>query len=106
MGNLPLCISRQVQEGVVFGEYPEDGRFTLKPFTESTENLRAGVGVDYMGRWGDSMSVEEGVEAGEEEGDVILGLELEQDSVSQKRVEGVILTVPCQFIIITLQQVS
>lgn len=88
MGNLPMCISRQVQEGVVFGEYPEDGRFTLKPFTESTENLRAGVDVDYMGRWGEGVSIEEGMEEGEEEGDVILGLELEQNSVSQWRGRG------------------
>lgn len=87
MGNFPLCVSSQVQEGVVFGEYD---RFTLRPsrpLSESIQELSVeDGGGEYMERWGDGMSVEGVMEEGEE--DVILGLELQQDSVSQRRRMG------------------
>ena len=88
MGNFPLCVSSQVQEGVVFGEYD---RFTLKPprpLSESIQDLSVGDGGEYMERWGDGMSTEGVMEEGAGEDDVILGLELQQDSVSQRRRMG------------------
>lgn len=86
MGNFPLCVSSQVQEGVVFGEYD---RFTLRPsrpLSGSIQELSVEDGGEYMERWGDGMSVEGVMEEGED--DVILGLELQQDSVSQRRRMG------------------
>lgn len=88
MGNFPLCVSSQVQEGVVFGEYD---RFTLKPprpLSESIQDLSVGDGGEYMKRWGDGMSMEGVMEEGTDEDDVILGLELQQDSVSRRRRMG------------------
>jgi len=86
MGNFPLCVSSQVQEGVVFGEYD---RFILRPsrpLSGSIQELSVEDGGEYMERWGDGMSVEGVMEEGED--DVILGLELQQDSVSQRRRMG------------------
>lgn len=62
MGNIPLCISRQ--EGIVFGEFPEDGRFTVRSFRQldgSTEDLRGSAGLLAEGegrgrRWGRTLS--------------------------------------------------
>ena len=65
----------------MFGEFPEDGRFTLRSFRQldgSTEDLSGGAGAELLAMGGGGVG-EGGEEVGE---DVILGLELQQDSVS------------------------
>ena len=65
----------------MFGEFPEEGRFNLRSFRAdgSTEDLRGGAGLlgGGVGEGREEEALE--VEVGE---DAILGLELQQDSVS------------------------
>ena len=77
MGNIPLCISKP--EGVVFGEYPEEAHFALgrfQPVDAGMEEMRSRL----IERGDEGWEGEEAERRGGQ--DVLLGLELSQDSVS------------------------